>query len=417
MTKLIEFIEKKRIIIYQINEYSIDLFIDYMYTNSDFSFSINKEMCKGISACSFVLISTKEKLYLAWLKRKKSSTTLDYSIHLNQITELDFNLQYLYENVSEDVKRKIYSSLGSQLFRLTKKSSLEVFDILPDKIKDKMKNILENNNSSQQFLMQFDAIKFAMSIAKMDKFFLKDLHVKDNSDSMLEQIGFRLYEDNIIAQDIYEPSFSQDEELVKYSERGTGKVTFKNYFEELSIYTTNRMPLENALGVDLIYINHIHKNIVMVQYKMLEKESENWVFRVDSHFKTQVQKMNAVLKELSKSGSTEKDYRLNSNPFFLRFIKRHQINNDIVSFIISLEHYQEMESSSIMNVSNSENKKISYEMMNKHYIGKQEMEGLIRGGYIGTYASDTEIIQKVIELGDHSENAFVIAFHRKITEI
>lgn len=414
MNELRGFIKKKRIAIYNLERDDLELFYDA--TSKDkFSFSIKKEQCKKISASRFVLIKGETNLYLSWFKRKTSSTTLENGIHLNHIIELDFNFKKLQDDLSPDVRDKIEVSLRNKFSLLTQKSSLEFFENLSESIKKKMKDIISENNSSSQSVMQLDAIKFAMNIANIDRSFSCYIELKDDSDSMLEQIGAKLREDNIIAFDVYEPSFSQDKELIKYPEQGTGIVKFKNDLEELSIYTTNRMPLEEVLGVDLIYINHIHKNIVMVQYKMLEKESKGWVFRCNSHFEEQVRKMNDLLSYLSKNHDSS--YRLNPNPFFLRFIKRNQINNDIVSFVISLEHYQEMESSSIMNVSNSENKKISYEMMNKHYIGKQEMEGLIRGGYIGTYASDTEIIQKVIELGDHSENAFVIAFHRKITEI
>ena len=54
--------------------------------------------------------------------------------------------------------------------------------------------------------------------------------------------------------------------------------------------------------------------------------------------------------------------------------------------------------------------------MGKHYIGKKELEGLIRSGYVGTYSSDTEMLSKIFELlseGDDKNN-FVISFRNKI---
>lgn len=50
----------------------------------------------------------------------------------------------------------------------------------------------------------------------------------------------------------------------------TGRAVFENNGERLEVITANKRPLEELLGVDLIYLNAIMENVVMVQYKMLE---------------------------------------------------------------------------------------------------------------------------------------------------
>ena len=122
----------------------------------------------------------------------------------------------------------------------------------------------------------------------------------------------------------------------------TGRAVFQKRDERLVIYTANKLPLEQMLGVDLIYINETRGNIVMVQYKMLEEDKQDhdnrdWIFRPDQQLRDEIERMKlpGFKGELS-------DYRLSSNPFYFKFVKRKIVDDSHQSFIVSLEHLNQI---------------------------------------------------------------------------
>ena len=70
----------------------------------------------------------------------------------------------------------------------------------------------------------------------------------------------------------------------------TGRAVFTKGAERLEVYTANRRSLEHVFGVDLIYLNATRQNIVMLQYKMLERSrkggGEDWIYRPDDQLKS-----------------------------------------------------------------------------------------------------------------------------------
>jgi hypothetical protein len=104
----------------------------------------------------------------------------------------------------------------------------------------------------------------------------------------------------------------------------TGRAVFEKETERLEIFTANRRQLEEAFGVDLIYLNLIHQNIIMVQYKMLEPhrpndEETDWLYRPDDQLDVEIKRMDAFVREQTP-GPLE--YRLNPEVFYLKFVKR-----------------------------------------------------------------------------------------------
>ena len=115
--------------------------------------------------------------------------------------------------------------------------------------------------------MQADAVASALKIFGVsfdDAAVSLELGGPEN-DSALEQV--RISEDAAIEHDA---RVVDGFELA--SSDLTGKAVFVNGDEALEVITANRRPLEEVLGVDLIYVNATMRNVVMVQYKMLEAE-------------------------------------------------------------------------------------------------------------------------------------------------
>ena len=259
---------------------------------------------------------------------------------------------------------------------------------------------------------QRDAIHSAMKVFGLSKNEVSgDVALLNGSSSEIALLGEYLYEDNVIRHDATQiPGF----ELI--ASDITGRATFRRNNEQLIVYTANRLPLEEMLGVDLIYINETRGNIVMVQYKMLESEkNENrgtdWMYRPDRHLDDQVERMK--IPDIQES---KKDYRLNANPFYFKFIKRRgHIGSKHTSFFISLEHLKQ-----ILSAPSSRGPRggvrLGYEALDGTYLRESDIIGLIRSGYIGTHQIVSSHLAAIISEVSRGERALVLAWQRRLTE-
>lgn len=252
--------------------------------------------------------------------------------------------------------------------------------------------------------------------AAMDAFGLRGnavptrVALRRGATSGLSFIGAYLYEDNVVHADASRlPGFN----LI--SSDVTGRAEFQKGNERLVIYTANKLPLEQMLGVDLIYINETRGNIVMLQYKMLEEcepngERRDWLFRPDQQLYDEVARM-----KLPDFRDVVHDYRLDSNPFYFKFVKRKIESNTHNAFIVSLEHLKQL-----LVAPESKGPKggirISYSALDGMYLHEDNMIGLIRSGYIGTHRAETEALKVLIKEAAEGNRAIVLAWQKKTQE-
>jgi hypothetical protein len=234
--------------------------------------------------------------------------------------------------------------------------------------------------------------------------------LKRDTSSGLSLIGAHLYEDNVVHSDALRlPGFDIIAADV------TGRAVFQKGDEQLTIYTANRLPLEEILGVDLIYINESRGSIVMVQYKMLEEDSSasenrDWLFRPDKQLRDEIARM-----RLPGFDGPLSDYRLNCNPFFFKFVKRKIVDDTHQSFLVSLDHLNQ-----ILAAPEAKGPKggvrLSYEALDGTYLRESDILGLIRSGYIGTHKAETAALTAIIQEAAKGNKAVVLAWQQKIQE-
>ncbi|HCC55318.1 MAG TPA: hypothetical protein DEQ20_10430 [Desulfobulbaceae bacterium] len=234
--------------------------------------------------------------------------------------------------------------------------------------------------------------------------------LKRGASSGLELIGAHLYEDNVVHTDASMlPGFDAIAADI------TGRAIFQKGDERLVIYTANKLPLEKMLGVDLIYINETRGNVVMVQYKMLEEESQehgnqDWLFRPNKQLRDEIARMQIPAFEGSLA-----DYRLSRNPFFFKFVKRKIVADSHQSFLVSLDHLNQI-------LAAPETRgprggiRLSYEALDGTYLREADMLGLIRSGYVGTHRDETEALATIIHEAAKGNKAVVFAWQQKIQE-
>lgn len=263
-----------------------------------------------------------------------------------------------------------------------------------------------NNNWAQE-----DAIELAMAAFDIPVYQEPEYVVlKRGASSGLGRREVHLFEDNVVDADASRlPGFNAIAPDV------TGHAVFLKGDELLSIYTANRLPLEEMLGVDLIYINETRGNIIMVQYKMLEEAKQksgkqDWLFRPDKKSKEQFARMRLPILRYPVN-----DYRLNCNPFFFKFVKRKIVNGSPQSFFISRAHLSQLLDSPKAKGPRG-GVRLSYEALGGTYLRKKDMLGLLRSGYVGTHRAETAALKVIIEQAAKGNKAIVLGWQQKMKQ-
>jgi hypothetical protein len=100
----------------------------------------------------------------------------------------------------------------------------------------------------------------------------------------------------------------------------------------VTVIMANRLPLEEQTGAELIYFNETYRSFVLVQYKALEKGSDEHEFRWNDgdQFTSELERMDELLEELNKiePDANPDGFRFSHNPFFLKFCSRIVFNPD-----------------------------------------------------------------------------------------
>ena len=174
----------------------------------------------------------------------------------------------------------------------------------------------------------------------------------------------------------------------------TGRAVFTRGNERLEIITANRRQLEHAFGVDLIYLNVIRRNLVMLQYKMLEPggRDEDWIFTPDDQLEKELSRMRLFAQQHS---APVHEYRLNPATFYMKFVKR---NGAIRKggIILPIDHYDRFIESPAARGPRG-GLRIGFNALDGSYMREAPFLDLIRGGYIGAYSTTSEHLMTLVD--------------------
>jgi hypothetical protein len=189
----------------------------------------------------------------------------------------------------------------------------------------------------------------------------------------------------------------------------TGRATFEKRGEKLQVFTANKRPLEELLGVDLIYLNEARGALVMVQYKMLEPEErtrrrvvtemfehdelgeQEWLVRIDGQFRDELERMRRFDRDLDPTGA----YRLSSGAFFFKLVRRRSATKS-AGILLSLGHLDHMLADGSL-LGPAGGLRISYRSLDGHYMRSEPFVELVRSGYVGTRGATTEHLEALIQ--------------------
>ncbi len=184
----------------------------------------------------------------------------------------------------------------------------------------------------------------------------------------------------------------------------TGRAIYSHRDERLEVITANRRPLEHALGVDLIYINTVRRNVVMVQHKMLEPLGGSWVYRPDSQLSEEIARMETFERQ---GHGGEDEYRLHPGVFYLKFVKRDASLRQ-GGILMPLDHFRSFVATPASRGPRG-GVRVDYDALGGRYMREQPFVDLIRAGYIGAYSEDTMSLRTIVDAILDNNRAVVTA--------
>lgn len=193
----------------------------------------------------------------------------------------------------------------------------------------------------------------------------------------------------------------------------TSAAVFEGPFGRLTVVLANRLPLEEQLGVDLIYFNETYRSFIMVQYKAMERESDEAVYRLpDTQLEKEIKRMNEVLKACASITETSfpGSYRLTSNPFFLKLCPRIIFNPDdsgmMPGMYISLDYWN-LITVDPTTLGPNDGRIVTYKNVGR-YFDNSEFTMLVSKGWVGTTPQQSDLLERVIRETIESGKAVAI---------
>lgn len=298
------------------------------------------------------------------------------------------------------------------------KKATDAIPLLDKYSQSRQLKISELSKSTKKSLAeQKEAILTAMNIAGIDRNNAQGWDYDGNGKpkSFLDGIAkVKLREDSMIINDLSNiPGF----DLIKSTKYSSS--VFENNKTRLTILLANRLPLEELLGTDLIYFNEDFKCFIMVQYKVMEKERDRFLFRLpNSQFSKEISRMDSITQSLKSTNSNGdiNDYRINENPFFVKICPRIEFEPDNVGLstgmYIPLDYIKILEKDKCIE-GKSGGKAITYDNVGR-YFDNTAFKTIIEGGWIGSNQNQSLLIEKIIKDILENGKTAVLAIKKKI---
>jgi hypothetical protein len=225
-----------------------------------------------------------------------------------------------------------------------------------------------------------------------------DFDEENEPESFLDGLKqIRLREDQMITNDLMKlPGY----EILKTSAHNS--VVFGNSQSKLTVVVANRLPLEEQLGVDLIYFNETFHCFLMIQYKTMEKEREEAVFRFPNKQLTlEIERMKEILNLLKEcpANNTADGYRLTENPFFLKMCPRIVFEPDNIGLVkgmyLPLEYWELIIQHPTL-VGPKGGNRLGYSNV-RRYFDNTEFITIASNGWIGTNINQSSMLEAAIK--------------------
>lgn len=170
----------------------------------------------------------------------------------------------------------------------------------------------------------------------------------------------------------------------------------------LIVMSVNKKPLEEELGIDLLYWDHVHDAFTFVQYKRLEKDDSGnsglpseWVYRREKELTKQLELMPAGIERVVSA----EDWRAFGTPFWFKFVRGDAAKKldakSLKGMYVSADWLRLAIQDGKLNTGKRGGFRVAYS--NTKYVGRTTFAELVRRGFTGTGRRRTEAFMNVIE--------------------
>ena len=348
--------------------------------------------------------------YAGIMRSKQAVTTLDSRIAVSSTVKLQpSSFSDLADLLELDAIRRAFTLLTSK-----RATVIRLSPIVSTSLITALWNREENQNALKflarqlgpktfrdGFALQQDAVELAL------KFFG---HAMPNPtqavipDTFGTSLGsIRLLEDNVVEHDARSiPG------MRLFRSDVTGYAEFEGGGDRLRVYTANKRPLEALFGVDLVYLNLKIRNLVLVQYKMLERaKDDDWVYSPDDQLDKEIERMELFRQTGSPLAN---GYRLNPEAFYMRFVKR-EGKIDSPAITMPIDHFKKIRANP--SVGPRGGLRISYEALQGQYMREAGLVDLVKAGYIGCHCETAAAFEALINEVLQGGNAAVAAIQSR----
>lgn len=175
-----------------------------------------------------------------------------------------------------------------------------------------------------------------------------------------------------------------------------GTVLFSSNRANLTVIYADKEPLERLTGADLIYYNETYKSFVLVQYKVMEKNG----YRPDKQLDDEITRVERLLNQGERSCPKNcTEFRLHSNPFFLKFCPR--IDFIPESSSLSRGIYVPLEYWKILDSSGQIAGPRAGRIVNIDNVGRSltntEFAVLVAEGWVGSHSGQSSYLAEIIK--------------------
>lgn len=291
---------------------------------------------------------------------------------------------------------KAFSAIVDFIIRIVPSSAgiLRRFSQERDERIAKLSSRTRNALAAQQM-----AVTTAMSLSGLSRDILLEWDPGQGSrpSSFLDGLPtLRLREDAMVAHDLFTlPGY----DLIKSLQ--CPAAVFESDTCRLTVILANKLPLEEQTGTDLIYFNEKFRSFVMVQYKAMERENTEVLFRLpNAQLSTEIERMLALQSKLTACGAgpSKDEFRLSDNPFYLKLCSRFVFNPDDASLIpgmyLPLDYLERLSNDPSIEGPKG-GKAISFRNVGR-YLENNEFVLLVAKSWIGTTVNQSNFLADVI---------------------
>lgn len=394
--------------------------LEYRTHFSDVISSDFKVQRNGIAFISFDKIHI--SCIMTYRKTGRVATQVDritfrFPILLEQKIIISDIFNYLPNNLSAHFERQIESHISVFSEKVEERLLSYINEFHPS-LYNEIKELqirLQNNvpyyshEAEEIIALEKDAVSLVFKMFNFDE---TDLPVWSSNDSSAPFL--KGYDHLTVRED---PMVNHDSQVfgdwTKIGQYAQGAVEFVKENQKITLMNVNRQPLEKTLGVDLLIYHHTYKSYIMIQYKRMIKENEQYIYRPsNSSYDSEIKRMNDFNARLNSiTNDTIENYRLNNELFYFKLcparIENFNLNKMVSGMYIPLKLWRIILEDKITDGPKG-GKQLSFKNTGRYFHNSQFIN-LAQNGWIGSQIKDSDKITELILSSVDSENSLTIA--------